>query len=72
MSLRQTLRKAAGLLVELPADESPAPPVEYGPNRGQAVDEVERIYAAMEVAPAPAKTVEQHKKGFDGWLKGFK
>lgn len=65
MSLRNTLRRAAGLLVELSPEQEPAevetPTPEDEASRAQAMGEVQKVYKAFDPVPVapPRKTVEQ-------------
>jgi len=61
MGLRETLRKAAGLLVEMPSETEAQPEAAAA---GSASAEIDRLFAELEGksgggAPRPARTVEQ-------------
>ena len=69
MNLRGTLRRAAGLLVELPDEpEMPEEEPEETPQRHQAMSEVQRVVETLQVnKPVPqTKTVEQIVRDADG------
>ena len=66
MSLRSTLRRAAGLLVEMPP-ESEIADTEDGGNRVYAQEEVKKVYDSFDVdTQPPTKTVAQIVHDSDG------
>src|SRR5690349_14668135 len=73
MSLRQALRKAAGLLVELPPEEEmrQESPAHAGAPEPSS-ESTDRLWAELEkasqkpAAAAPAKTVDQIVRGAEG------
>lgn len=70
MSLRDTLRKAAGLLVELPPEEARPTSTPMAPGGEQSSDDLDALLADLERAGAaaakPSRTVEEIVKSSEG------